>query len=81
MKVLLFFMLCVVLVYAKSASLCPETTDGGVTMIPHEFCNQFYVCSSGHRFEMTCPAGLWFDTERQQCNFPHMANCEGRIVP
>ncbi|KAF9813419.1 hypothetical protein SFRURICE_009328 [Spodoptera frugiperda] len=48
MKVILFFMLCVALVYAKSASLCPA--DGGHMLIAHEFCNRFYLCNSGHRY-------------------------------
>ncbi|KAF9813418.1 hypothetical protein SFRURICE_009327 [Spodoptera frugiperda] len=79
MKVILFFMLCVALVYAKSASLCPA--DGGHMLIPHEFCNRFYLCNSGHRFELSCPYGLMFDPEHQMCTWADLISCDGRIVP
>ncbi|CAH1635036.1 unnamed protein product [Spodoptera littoralis] len=78
MKVLLFLMLCVALVFANSASLCP---DEGFALIPHEICNRFYTCQDGKIiFELTCANDLMYDPELQVCVKPHMTDCEGRIV-
>ena len=55
---------------------CPETSNGDMTFIPSPFdCSKFYVCANSDPVEMTCPDGLWFNTELSKCDYPENVKC------
>ena len=55
---------------------CPETSNGDITFLPSPFdCSKFYVCANSDPVEMTCPDGLWFNTELSKCDYPENVKC------
>ncbi|KAF9410714.1 hypothetical protein HW555_010283 [Spodoptera exigua] len=77
MKGLLFLMLCVALVYVSAASVCPM----GHMLIPHEYCDRFYMCIGGRKIELLCAPGTVYDPELQICANAHNTDCGNRILP
>ena len=59
---------------------CPDETDSDeITYLPSPVdCTKFYVCVHSRPVEMTCPEGLWFDSELNVCNYPTNATCGGK---
>merc|ERR1712055_677264 len=44
----------------------------------HEkYCNKFYQCANGHRYEdQECPEGLVFNAEQEYCDYPENVQCK-----
>jgi hypothetical protein len=38
-------------------------------------CGDYFICFNGVGIPNTCPNGLYFDFERQMCDFPESVNC------
>ena len=63
---------------AVNAIECPEEQEGEVSFLPSPVdCSKFYVCVHARPVEMHCPEGLWFNTERNYCDWPENVVCEG----
>lgn len=45
-------------------------------MFPHDSdCSKFFKCSHGEVYEMDCPTGLYFNQNKNQCDWPGNVNC------
>ena len=73
----LFFAFFSFLAVANGCKIeCPETSSADITFLPSPFdCSRYYVCASSDPIEMTCPDGLWFNTELSQCDYPENVKC------
>jgi len=59
----------------KDTITCPDSSDE-ITFVPSPVdCTKFYVCVHSEPIEMSCPEGLWFDSELNVCNYPQEATC------
>ncbi|XP_032514451.2 peritrophin-1-like [Danaus plexippus] len=50
-------------------------------LLRHDDCEKFYKCTHGKPVEMSCPAGLWFNLDYWQCDWPANVDCTGRNEP
>ena len=66
-------------VYGEQNSVtCPESHDYQ-TFVPYPVdCTKFYICVHSEPTEMSCPQGLWFDSESNVCEYPEKAKCGGK---
>ncbi|KAJ8942589.1 hypothetical protein NQ318_006219 [Aromia moschata] len=50
---------------------CPaDSSDSNATYFPHETeCGKFYECHNGEAKLFKCPAGTYFDTSLDVCNW------------
>ncbi|KAI4467480.1 chitin binding peritrophin-a [Holotrichia oblita] len=56
---------------------CPEVTGDVDVLLPDgENCGIFYKCAHGVPVAMACPAGLYFNTNTDQCDYPENVNCD-----
>ena len=63
---------------AVNAVECPEEQESEISFLPSPVdCSKFYVCTHNGPFEMSCPEGLWFNTELNVCDYPENVVCEG----
>jgi hypothetical protein len=59
----------------KNPVTCPESHDYQ-TFVPSPVdCTKFYMCVHSEPVEMSCPHGLWFDSESNVCEYPENAKC------
>ncbi|XP_022901762.1 peritrophin-1-like [Onthophagus taurus] len=66
--------LCVLAV--STADVCPETNGAFAAYLRHETnCNQFYECNWGQKVLFNCPAGLYFNTKLNVCDYPDNVEC------
>ncbi|GBP70018.1 hypothetical protein EVAR_39601_1 [Eumeta japonica] len=82
MKVTVFIVaiVCAVgLATARHQNVC--ALYGGLELVPHVNCNQFYMCSNGIPIEMKCASGLLYNPETLQCDWSHNVDCMNRIIP
>ncbi|CAH0718210.1 unnamed protein product, partial [Brenthis ino] len=49
------------------------------TVIAHENCNQYYLCSNGKPIAFTCFSSLLYNPYKQQCDWPENVNCGYRL--
>merc|ERR1719219_275382 len=57
--------------------VCHESDDGYAVFVPHPFdCSLFYECIGLTPVLMSCPAGLYFDSRINVCNWPEYADCD-----
>uniref|UniRef100_A0A2H1VW28 SFRICE_035156 n=1 Tax=Spodoptera frugiperda TaxID=7108 RepID=A0A2H1VW28_SPOFR len=75
MKGLALVLLCVALAHANSS--CADDDQ----FLPHENCNQFYVCMSGEKIQLFCPNGLMYNTELETCDWHENVDCGDRLIP
>ncbi|CAH1637289.1 unnamed protein product [Spodoptera littoralis] len=76
MKGLALVLLCVAFAHANS-SCSPNEHK----LVPHEKCNQFYMCIGGMKIELYCAQGLMFNPELEVCDWHQHVDCSDRIVP
>ena len=58
------------LINLTSDPLCPYTSND-ITYFPYPGdCTKFWECFAGVKYEMACPAGLWWHQEISQCDYP-----------
>nr|XP_026493428.1 chondroitin proteoglycan 2-like [Vanessa tameamea] len=50
-------------------------------LYPHENCNKFYQCTHGNLVEKKCASNLYFDIEKQECDWSETVDCGDRFVP
>jgi len=63
---------------ADNSVECPGNSNDEITFIPSPVdCSKYYVCVHSEPHEMSCPDGLWFDTELNVCNYPQNVKCGG----
>ena len=82
-KVTIFFLLLVT-AFGKSLVkdanfdvVCPESEDGYAVFVPHPYdCSLYYECRGRTPVLMSCPAGLYFDSRINVCNWPEYADCD-----
>ena len=59
--------------------VCHESEDGYAVFVPHPYdCSLFYECVDLTPVLMSCPAGLYFDSRINVCNWPEYADCGER---
>jgi len=59
--------------------VCPESEDGYSVYVPHPTdCSLYYQCVGNNPTLMSCPGGLYFDTNLNVCNWPQFVDCENR---
>ncbi|CAK1580890.1 unnamed protein product [Parnassius mnemosyne] len=49
-------------------------------LLEHEYCNKFYQCLRGELVEHTCPKGLFFNIEVDQCDWSENVDCGNRVI-
>ncbi len=55
---------------------CNPSEDGLVVFVPHPYnCSLFFMCQGTVGIRQSCPAGLYFDTSLNVCNYPWNTNC------
>jgi len=55
---------------------CPPWT-GEIFFLPDpEDCGRYYVCDASGAVSMSCPAGLWWNKEKNECDWPHETTCD-----
>merc|ERR1711953_1613274 len=56
--------------------VCHESEDGYAVFVPHPYdCSLYYECVDLTPVLMSCPAGLYFDSRIDVCNWPEYADC------
>ncbi|XP_050350383.1 chondroitin proteoglycan-2-like [Nymphalis io] len=50
-------------------------------LYPHENCNKFYQCTHGNLVVKKCASNLFFDVEKQECDWSETVDCGDRVVP
>merc|ERR1712241_940384 len=56
--------------------VCHESEDGYAVFVPHPYdCSLYYECVDLTPVLMSCPAGLYFDSRINVCNWPEYADC------
>ncbi|KAF0288415.1 hypothetical protein FJT64_013195 [Amphibalanus amphitrite] len=65
------------LLVAAPVSDCPRNSDPDqpVFVASDQSCSQFYLCSNGRPILLTCPDGLYFNEDTDQCDFRFNVNC------
>merc|ERR1711953_595381 len=57
--------------------VCHESEDGYAVFVPHPYdCSLFYECVDLTPVLMSCPAGLYFDSRIDVCNWPENVDCD-----
>ncbi|KAJ0175048.1 hypothetical protein K1T71_009189 [Dendrolimus kikuchii] len=65
---------------AEAPTICArEGSDG--TLIAHENCNQYYVCSHGVPVSMRCGSNLLYNPYDQSCDWASNVECGERVIP
>lgn len=49
--------------------------EGVYFLVDKENCSIYYECVDGNKFEFICPAGLYFNLEKETCDFPKNVDC------
>merc|ERR1711933_465510 len=83
-KVATFSCLLIATVFGKSLNkdspfddVCHESQDGYAVFVPHPYdCSLYYQCVGLTPVLMSCPTGLFFDTELNTCNWPEYVDCQ-----
>merc|ERR1712110_1007929 len=61
--------------------VCHESEDGYAVFVPHPFdCSLYYECVDLTPVLMSCPAGLYFDSRIDTCNWPRNVDCDDRTT-
>merc|ERR1711963_413057 len=61
--------------------VCPESEDGYSVYVPHPtHCSLYYQCVGNNPTLMSCPGGLYFDTNLNVCNWPQFVNCQNEVT-
>ncbi|CAB3244771.1 unnamed protein product [Arctia plantaginis] len=63
---------------------CPPEQEHDWTiehLMRHENCNMFYHCVYGQPMARYCPGNLYFDLSTWRCEWPHLVDCQDRIIP
>merc|ERR1719510_1564070 len=57
--------------------VCHESEDGYAVFVPHPYdCSLYYECVDLTPVLMSCPAGLYFDSRINTCNWPENVDCD-----
>merc|ERR1712038_1536908 len=57
--------------------VCHESENGYAVFVPHPYdCSLYYECVDLTPVLMSCPAGLYFDSRIDVCNWPEYADCD-----
>ncbi|XP_037073339.1 peritrophin-1-like [Pollicipes pollicipes] len=60
----------------------PDTPDGArVFIASNESCTDFYMCSHGVPYKLTCPGELYFNVVTGQCDYRQNVNCTVPSAP
>merc|ERR1712110_1255190 len=58
-------------------AVCYESEDGYAVFVPHPYdCSLYYECRGRTPVLMSCPAGLYFDSRINVCNWPEYVDCD-----
>ena len=62
---------------AAPVSDCPlhSDPDQPVFLPSDQSCSVFYLCSNGRAIPLTCPGGLYFNVDTDQCDYRYNVNC------
>merc|ERR1712154_234684 len=61
--------------------VCHESQDGYAVFVPHPYdCGLYYECVNLTPMLMSCPAGLYFDSRINICNWPEFVDCPERTT-
>lgn len=61
---------------------CPEVYDpNDEVFLPHADCTKYYLCTwNGRPVEQSCPPGLDWNANANQCDWPAQAGCRGTYL-
>lgn len=59
---------------------CPKN-EQVFKIMPHDNCNQFYMCSNGEPYEFSCPESLVWNPDEGACDWPSQVDCGNRRLP
>ncbi|XP_045775358.1 chitin-binding domain protein cbd-1-like isoform X2 [Maniola jurtina] len=59
--------------------MCAQDDSDGA-LIPHEYCNWFYTCSSGQPIAKACSRDLCWNPNKNQCDWPGNVNCGNKTI-
>lgn len=60
-------------------AVCAQEESDGV-LVPHDNCNQFYICSDGRPIAQVCPSGTAFNPRKQECDWLRNVNCGNKTM-
>ncbi|XP_075979297.1 uncharacterized protein LOC142978677 [Anticarsia gemmatalis] len=63
----------------NAPALCSRDNSDG-KLIAHENCNQFYVCMGGVPLPRFCAATLFYNIDKETCDWPVNVDCSNRYV-
>ena len=55
---------------------CPQWTGEIIFLPDPEDCSWYYVCDKTGPVHMPCPAGLWWNKLKNECDWPHETTCD-----
>ncbi|XP_023944020.1 peritrophin-1-like [Bicyclus anynana] len=59
--------------------ICARAGSNGA-LIPHEYCNQLYMCARGVPIELQCPNPLMYNKDTKLCDWESEVECGDRLV-
>jgi len=60
----------------------PNIPDYQRVFVPSaDSCSDFYLCSHGSPYKLTCPSGLYFNPAIKRCDYPENVNCTDVTTP
>ncbi|KAA2235410.1 chitin binding domain-containing protein, partial [Chitinophaga agrisoli] len=64
----------------QALSLCAQEGSNG-KLVAHNVCSHYHMCVSGKTLSLACPSNLFYDPQKERCDFPANVSCEGRVAP
>jgi len=55
---------------------CPQWTGEIIFLPDPEDCGKYYVCDKNGPVNMPCPAGLWWNKDKNECDWPSETTCD-----
>jgi hypothetical protein len=52
------------------AFIAVECPPEGISFIPDDNCSIYWICANGEGVSLTCPAGLYFNPDNHECDYP-----------
>ncbi|KAL0870676.1 hypothetical protein ABMA27_005623 [Loxostege sticticalis] len=62
---------------SKAPYICAAKNSSGV-LIAHEKCHKYYICDNGKPVVRHCPANLFFNPKKDQCDWPENVDCRDK---
>nr|XP_034833391.1 chondroitin proteoglycan 2-like [Maniola hyperantus] len=62
-----------------ASEICAQE-ESNDALIPHDYCNWFYICSEGQAIAKPCPRGLCWNPDKNQCDWSGKVDCGNKTI-